>query len=73
MFLVSILVDIHSDDHVVMFWLLACCVDALTLNGMPALPSGQQLQLETPGWALGYGTGGRLWPAAGMCDNESKG
>jgi len=30
-------------------------------NGMPLNPS---LDIEAPGWALGYSTGGRVWPSA---------
>ena len=34
-------------------------------HGLPALPSGETLDLKAPGWAMGMGTGGRVWPAAG--------
>ena len=34
-------------------------------HGLPALPSGDALDLVAPGWTRGIGTGGRVWPAAG--------
>ena len=43
----------------------AAAVGGAGEHGLPALPSGEALDLVAPGWSRGVGTGGRVWPAAG--------